>query len=143
MGFGLPLVHYEITCTQEGLLFELTRHHSIYDGFSANLLWGDFCFAYIHQTKHSTRHPYQEYVLYLQSLDSEASVKFWKDTLEGLQTEDFPARPSSGNVPKTSFAPHDGKQRSNGTMLSDSPFQPLQRQLGQSSFSPAADSLAQ
>lgn len=100
MGLGTSLVRYRISTSPDGILFELLKHHSIYDGFSEKFFWDDFRYAFTHLARPQPRPPYRQYVDYLGTLDKEKTVKFWKDFLEGFQGEHFPILPSSKYVPE-------------------------------------------
>lgn len=46
MGLGSSLVRYNIVQSNDAVVFEVWKHHSVYDGFSVKLVWDDFCHAY-------------------------------------------------------------------------------------------------
>jgi Condensation domain/AMP-binding enzyme len=94
MGLGTTLIRYTILTSQDGLVFEVVKHHSIYDGFSGKLFWDDFRYAFTHLARPQPRPSYKQFVDYLQSLGKEKTVEFWKDCLKGFQGEYFPTLPS-------------------------------------------------
>lgn len=102
MGLGTSLIRYRVLKSPNGRVFEVLKHHAIYDGFSAKLLWDDFRYAFAHLVRPELRPPYRLYVDYLRSLDKVATVGFWKAYLEGFQGEHFPTLPSPEYIPKAS-----------------------------------------
>ena len=102
MGLGTSLIRYRVLKYPKGRVFEVLKHHAIYDGFSGKLLWDDFRYAFAHLVRPELRPPYRLYVDYLRSLEKEVTVGFWKAYLEGFQGEHFPTLPSPEYIPKAS-----------------------------------------
>jgi amino acid adenylation domain-containing protein len=100
MGLGTSLIRYRILKSPEGLVCEVLKHHSIYDGFSGKLLWDDFRYAFTHLARPPNRPPYRQYVDYLNSLSKEKAIEFWKDSLEAFEGEHFPTLPFPEYIPK-------------------------------------------
>ena len=100
MGLGTSLVRYRILESQESSVFEMWKHHSIYDGFSVKLIWDDLIHAYTTLERPQPRPSYRQYVNYLYSLDKEQVMKFWKEYLQAYQGEHFPTLRSPDYVPQ-------------------------------------------
>lgn len=102
MTFGKPLVRYRCVHTDEGVYFELIRHHSIFDGWDSTLIFEDLIYAYTHSSPPPSRPPYRNYILYLQSQDRDITAAYWTATLQGYTySESFPPLPPAGFPPKT------------------------------------------
>ncbi|KAL8998121.1 MAG: hypothetical protein Q9169_002742 [Polycauliona sp. 2 TL-2023] len=99
---GKPLARFRLLRSTEGLFFELSKHHAIYDGISARLIWDDFRQALSGSGNLQPRPNYRIYSHYLRSLDHEKYARFWKECLEGYQGESFPPLPSAGHTAKAS-----------------------------------------
>ncbi|KAI4117411.1 MAG: hypothetical protein LQ345_002352 [Seirophora villosa] len=97
---GKSLIRFRLLRTHRGLLFEISKHHSIYDGFSTRLIWDDFRHAFSGSAKLQPRPLYRTYAHYVQSQDEEKCVQFWREYLEGFQGECFPRLPSNAYTPK-------------------------------------------
>ncbi|KAL8656289.1 MAG: hypothetical protein Q9226_002718 [Calogaya cf. arnoldii] len=97
---GKSLIRFRLLRTTKGLLFEISKHHSIYDGFSAQLIWHDFCHAFSETAALEPRPSYRTYTHYLRSQDEIKTAQFWEDCLEGYQGEYFPRLPYAGYTPK-------------------------------------------
>ena len=103
MVLGAPLARCCIERNLDEVLFKIVRHHSIYDGFSAKLVWDDFIYAYTNSARPPARPPYRRYVDFLSSIDPEEVHKFWAEDLHDHKGEYFPALPSPDYVPQVTF----------------------------------------
>ena len=99
---GKPLIRFRLLRATKGLLFEVSKHHSVYDGISARIIWDDFRQALSGSDRLQPRPKYRIYAHYLRSLDHEKSAHFWKDCLEGYQGELFPPIPCARHTAKAS-----------------------------------------
>jgi amino acid adenylation domain-containing protein len=94
MDLGTPLSRLVLVKnTGRDIYFQLTRHHSIYDGWSTRLLWDDFKYAYLNGQSPQSRPHFRSYVHYLQSLDRNMILEFWKKELDGFRADHYPALP--------------------------------------------------
>lgn len=89
MGLGSPLVRFSL----QGRCFRLTRHHSIYDGWSSRLLWDDVQRAYTTGRDPPPRPPFRAYVQHLLGLDRDAATSFWAKELAGADADHYPRLP--------------------------------------------------
>lgn len=120
MGLGTRLTTFELY--NEGAITHLswTIHHALYDGWSFSLLINAIEKAYGGQSNLQTI-PFQKYIQYIQKVDTNAAIQFWKHQFEGSSSTAFPLLPSPTytprantclehkisdlNFPKTSFTP--------------------------------------
>lgn len=100
---GGPLVQCSVIENQTGRFFEMTWHHSIYDGPSIALIWDDLRFAYEHSAHPPLRPPYRKYVDHLNSSDVDGSVKFWDTELRQYEGENYPIQSSSDYIPQATL----------------------------------------
>ena len=66
-----------------------TYHHLLLDGWSASLLLQELLISYQAASRGQTpelpiRHPYRNYIAWLQQQDAESAMQFWKQQLQGL-----------------------------------------------------------
>ncbi|KAI0467062.1 hypothetical protein F4859DRAFT_526152 [Xylaria cf. heliscus] len=95
MSLGTSLSRFSLiqTATAETYV-TLTRHHSIYDGWSTRLLWDDFHCAFMEGNRPSPRPLFRSYVEYLQQVDRDAIEDFWRRELDGFRAQHYPPLPS-------------------------------------------------
>ncbi|XP_044723972.1 AMP-binding enzyme domain-containing protein [Hirsutella rhossiliensis] len=100
MGLGTPLVRYRIRPSGKAFIFEMWRHHSIFDGFSSLALWQDLEHAFAYSVPPKPRPSYRTFVDFVQGADKAEAVSFWQAQLDGHQPEAFPALPSPDYLPQ-------------------------------------------
>ncbi|RAH47819.1 acetyl-CoA synthetase-like protein [Aspergillus brunneoviolaceus CBS 621.78] len=90
MGFGTPLARLTIQQLNTPVLFIITIHHAIFDGWSYVQLLEDLHSFYQGQLP-PPRPAFTQYIRYLASSDSHRSRSFWKDELKDYQSPVFPS----------------------------------------------------
>lgn len=92
VGLGTPLCRFSLvqTAGDHDTYFRLTRHHSIYDGWSTELLLRDLKHAYASGNSPPPRPRFCRYVEHLQTLDRTAIMDFWKRELDGFRAGQYP-----------------------------------------------------
>ncbi|KAE8555139.1 hypothetical protein EYB25_003687 [Talaromyces marneffei] len=78
----------------------LTQHHAIYDGYSMDLLLQEVSKAYIGVSSPSYRAPFQSFLKYVMSTETEEATKFWEQQFFGSEAIPFPALPHQDYQPK-------------------------------------------
>jgi amino acid adenylation domain-containing protein len=85
--------------------FVWTIHHALYDGWSISSMLQRVEQIYRAGLSDMTKVPYTRFIKYLLDADSKASTKFWKDSLAGAASYQFPQqlhsnsdRPPNGQV---------------------------------------------
>ena len=97
IGYGSPLVRFAIDAEQHHFIW--TAHHSLYDGFSANVLFNQL--EQIYNSKSIQKPvPYTRFIKNITDVDASTSSSFWKSQLGGGAPTSFPQPPS------TTYQPH-------------------------------------
>lgn len=94
MGFGTPLCRYAIVDSY----FILIIHHAIYDGWSFKLLFEDVVRAYVGEPN-IDRVKFQSFLQYLQDIDQQQTITYWKTQLTGTSGIQFPNGSVSAHIP--------------------------------------------
>ncbi|KAL8707358.1 MAG: hypothetical protein Q9220_007606 [cf. Caloplaca sp. 1 TL-2023] len=100
VGLGRPLIRHRLLRMPNETLYELSRHHCVYNGISTGLIWEDLGYAYSHLASPPVRPAYRDYIHYLYAQDTHSDAAFWRDCLEGFRGEHYPPLPSAGYVCK-------------------------------------------
>ncbi|KAH6714878.1 hypothetical protein BKA61DRAFT_734232 [Leptodontidium sp. MPI-SDFR-AT-0119] len=98
--YGGRLSRYAIVGRHtEGLYFVWTAHHSLYDGWSQDLVFGQVQRMYDEDFVPSPV-PFNHFINYLSSGNSSDSETFWRDQLAGEIPVAYPQLPSTTYVPR-------------------------------------------
>ena len=89
--YGTELCHYGLARGSDGSsYFSLTMHHSVYDGWSMNLIRETLsAFYYGTTTANPIIQPFNGFVQYVRSLDEQAGAEFWKAQMNGAKRTKF------------------------------------------------------
>ncbi|KAL8660627.1 MAG: hypothetical protein Q9202_006372 [Teloschistes flavicans] len=98
VGLGKPLVRHRLCRNTRETIYELSRHHAVYDGVSMKLIWDDLNYAYSQLASPPARPSYRDYIHYLCAQDRDRDMAFWRDSLDGFQGEHYPPLPSTSYV---------------------------------------------
>ncbi|XXG95223.1 hypothetical protein Hte_001483 [Hypoxylon texense] len=95
---GNPLVRYGVVINEQNTgksHFVLTMHHALYDGWSMPLVVERVNRAY---NNLSTERPaeFKHFISYLSGMNREESKAYWRERLEGANSEQFPPLPYTG-----------------------------------------------
>ena len=100
MGLGSPLIQFRIFSSAQDMMFQISKHHAIYDAFSAQMMWDDLSNAFLHLQLPPERPPYHRYVDFLECLDKDAMQANWAAYLRNYQGEPFPPLPQPEYIAK-------------------------------------------
>lgn len=105
MGLGTPLCRTALCRdeTSDKLIFTLSLHHAMYDGWSLPLLLDALERAY-EQSAVDKVTPFQPFIRYIRGQSELASDAFWSDQLDGSSAVQFPT------LPVPSYQPHANAQ---------------------------------
>lgn len=98
IGLGKPLVRHRLLRSTAGTIYELSRHHAVYDAISMKLIWDDLNYAYSNLASPPARPPYREYIHFLCAQDKNRDLAFWRDSLDGFQGKHYPPLPSTDYI---------------------------------------------
>ncbi|KAL3485301.1 hypothetical protein BJX62DRAFT_243086 [Aspergillus germanicus] len=100
MALGQPLVRFALIQNKEERFFIWTGHHSVYDGWSASLMYQHL--AEIYHQNYSTlpSTPYSRFVHHLMQQDRAAAAQYWSGQLDGDAIVDWPPLPRADYQPK-------------------------------------------
>ncbi|KAL8640611.1 MAG: hypothetical protein Q9228_002487 [Teloschistes exilis] len=98
VSLGQPLVRHRLSRSPAGTIYELSRHHAVYDAISMKLIWDDLSYAYSSLASPPARPPYREYIQFLCAQDKDCDLAFWRDFLNGFQGKHYPHLPSTDYV---------------------------------------------
>ncbi|KID84996.1 tyrocidine synthetase 1 [Metarhizium guizhouense ARSEF 977] len=101
MTMGSSLFRYRIRNSHQGPVFEVLKHHAVFDGYSSTMLWEDFQYAYEYSHRPPPRPPFKNYIGHIHAQDEEGAARFWKRSTGDFHGEHFPALPSSQYTPAT------------------------------------------
>ena len=103
MSPGEPLMRFALIqdAPSGSRYFVWTAHHSVYDGWSAQLIYKRLVNLYLYEERPPTV-PFTRFIAHLQSDDlrGEEAALFWRNQLEGDVPAAFPSMPSSYYQPK-------------------------------------------
>ncbi|EPE34341.1 Acetyl-CoA synthetase-like protein [Glarea lozoyensis ATCC 20868] len=99
MMLGQPLARFGRIQEETGSFFVWTAHHSIFDGWSALLLYRQLLAIY-QQSYVPRLVPFSRFLRYLAEQDSTAATRYWHSQLHGDTMADWPALPSSNYQPQ-------------------------------------------
>lgn len=100
MGLGNQLVRFEIVDSGASHYLTMVAHHAVYDGWMAPQMFANVELAY-EDMPLSPSTPFRNFVDYVQSVDKEESVFYWKSALDGASIPDFPEYPHTEYQPCT------------------------------------------
>ncbi|KAL6231349.1 hypothetical protein BDW75DRAFT_243990 [Aspergillus navahoensis] len=100
MALGQPLVRLALVQQEEERFFIFTGHHSVYDGWSASLMYQRLAGIYLHNRIPSSPVPYSRFIRYLLQQDPASTASYWSTQLEGEAVVDWPALPRADYQPK-------------------------------------------
>ena len=89
-----PKLPYQFTVceTPEGKVYlKFEMNHAVTDGASSSLIIQDIARAYASRLPLTEAPSYREYIKYISSQPTSASLDFWKSYLQGAHPTDFPA----------------------------------------------------
>ncbi|KAI5804608.1 hypothetical protein EDC01DRAFT_427178 [Geopyxis carbonaria] len=89
--YNAPLCRYDVAAG--GREFVWSIHHALADGWAFELITSDVAAAYRSATALSMAPvppPYSAFIQYLQNRDTEASLEFWRERLEGVVPTAWP-----------------------------------------------------
>ncbi|KUM62352.1 hypothetical protein ACN42_g4754 [Penicillium freii] len=95
MATGMPLCRAAIV---EGC-FVLTIHHCTYDGASLQMILDELEYQYLGQPGTEFT-PFRNFIQYLQKIDRQDTITFWKEQLSNAECQQFPSLPSSTYIPQ-------------------------------------------
>ncbi|KAL3444266.1 hypothetical protein BJX65DRAFT_311044 [Aspergillus insuetus] len=100
MALGQPLVRLALIQNEEDRFFVWTGHHSVYDGWSASLMYQQL--AQIYHQNHLTlpSPPYRRFVHHLMQQDRAAAASYWSGQLDGDAIVDWPPLPRANYQPR-------------------------------------------
>nr|BAN91486.1 putative FR901379 nonribosomal peptide synthase like protein [Tolypocladium parasiticum] len=99
MTLGQPLARFGQIEEESGrCIFVWTAHHSIYDGWSALLLYRQLAAIY-QQSCVPRQIPYSRFLRYLADQDFTVAAGYWRDQLHGDAMADWPPLPSANYQP--------------------------------------------
>ena len=100
MDYGKPLLRMAMVIDGSCPRFILTAHHSIYDGWSLDLLWQQVQAAYMHRAI-ETQPQFSSFIRFLQDTEpsSEDSKAFWQSQFQDSSAAQFPQLPSASYLP--------------------------------------------
>ncbi|RDW83774.1 Non-ribosomal peptide synthetase [Aspergillus mulundensis] len=99
MALGQPLVRLALVQQKEERFFVFTGHHSVYDGWSAALIFERLAEIYTHNRIPSPV-PYSRFIRHLLHQDPASSASYWSAQLEGEAVVDWPPLPRADYQPK-------------------------------------------
>lgn len=104
MGVGQPLVRFALVHQKANGVsyFVWTAHHSVYDGWSSQLIYKQLAALYLRDEMPPTV-PFTRFIEYLQrkkEVDANKTASYWRDQLGGDVPSIFPAMPSAFYQPK-------------------------------------------
>ncbi|KHO00453.1 Amino acid adenylation [Metarhizium album ARSEF 1941] len=102
MTMGSSLFRYRIRDSHKGAVFEVLKHHAVFDGYSSTMLWEDFKYAFEYSSPPPPRPPFKNYVGHIHAQNEEEAARFWERSIGDFHGEHFPALPSSQYTPTTS-----------------------------------------
>ncbi|KAF6826550.1 non-ribosomal peptide synthetase [Colletotrichum plurivorum] len=113
-GFGSPLNRYGIIYDESGTAFQMvwTVHHAIVDGHSAGLTLTAVRDAFL-QSLQSASSSFSSFIKYSMGTwtGDESARQFWASTLESLESEPFPKKPTAVNLSsKNQVSPYVDRQ---------------------------------
>ncbi|KAL3429906.1 hypothetical protein BDV09DRAFT_200156 [Aspergillus tetrazonus] len=100
MALGQPLVRLALVQQKEERFFIFTGHHSVYDGWSASLMYQHLAEIYLHNRIHSSPVPYSRFIRHLLQQDPASTASYWSTQLEGEAVVDWPPLPRADYQPK-------------------------------------------
>jgi amino acid adenylation domain-containing protein len=86
-----PLARYAIIREEDQIYFVWTLHHSLYDGWSDELVLSRLSSIY-HTRQSPTTVPFHRFIQHIHGHDSETIRSFWTRYLEGTSAIPFPSR---------------------------------------------------
>ena len=99
MAEGQPLVRLGLIVHPTGKRhFVLTAHHSVYDGWSMQLMYQQVAALYRRQELPGLV-PFTRFIAYLGSANEEKAAEYWLEQLTGDVTSDFPPLPNAKYQP--------------------------------------------
>nr|WOZ30810.1 McfA [Coleophoma empetri] len=99
MVLGQPLTRFGQIQEDSGQrIFVWTAHHSIYDGWSALLLYRQLAAIY-QQSSVPRPIPYSRFIRYLLKEDPASATNYWRNQLDGDTMADWPPLPSANYQP--------------------------------------------
>lgn len=91
MGYGARLCHQTLVFDGQATFLVFTLHHSIYDGFTWELILSDLKEAYEDGSVTTSRTPFTSFVKHIESIRTDpAAEEFWKANLAGAVAANFP-----------------------------------------------------
>ncbi|CRG90801.1 Nonribosomal peptide synthetase 8 [Talaromyces islandicus] len=113
--YGQPLVRLGLVKETSGQrYFVWTAHHSVYDGWSAQLMYKTVAAIY-HGESIPQSIPYTRFIRYLENTDSSLAAEYWRLQLDGEVLGNFPVLPNHQYQPKpTQHLRHQIQQRQIG-----------------------------
>jgi hypothetical protein len=100
MGLGKQLVRFTIVDGSANRYLTMVAHHSVYDGWMAPQMFANVESAY-NGIPMSPSTPFRNFVEYVQSVDKDESINYWKTALDGASIPDFPEYPHTEYQPCT------------------------------------------
>ncbi|KAL4789174.1 hypothetical protein BDV19DRAFT_395291 [Aspergillus venezuelensis] len=100
MALGQPLVRLALVQQREERFFIFTGHHSVYDGWSASLMYQRLAETYLHNRILSSPVPYSRFVRHLLQQNPASTASYWSNQLEGEAVVDWPSLPRADYQPK-------------------------------------------
>nr|BAN91482.1 putative Echinocandin B nonribosomal peptide synthase [Aspergillus spinulosporus] len=100
MALGQPLVRLALVQQKEERFFIFTGHHSVYDGWSASLMFQRLAEIYLHNRIHSSPVPYSRFIRHLLKQDPVSTAGYWSTQLEGEAVVDWPPLPRADYQPR-------------------------------------------
>jgi amino acid adenylation domain-containing protein len=89
MSYGAQLARYALVEDPQGRYFVWTAHHSIFDGWCLPLVLKRVSTAY-DGALFPTLRPYKNFIQYLQTIDPNDTLLFWRSHLAGVKPTNFP-----------------------------------------------------
>ncbi|KAK4985318.1 NRPS protein [Elasticomyces elasticus] len=99
MAEGQPLVRLGLVIPPTGKRhFVWTAHHSVYDGWSMQLMYQQVAALYHQQTPPSLE-PFTRFIAYLGTADNKKAAEYWREQFTGDVIADFPPLPHARYQP--------------------------------------------
>ncbi|KAL3470125.1 hypothetical protein BJX99DRAFT_264507 [Aspergillus californicus] len=96
---GQPLVRLGLVQHEAERFFVWTAHHSIYDGWSASLMYRCLAELYLNNRTLSAPVPYSRFIRHILQQDREATASYWSAQLQGEAVVDWPPLPRADYRP--------------------------------------------
>ncbi|KAL4865749.1 hypothetical protein BDV12DRAFT_174019 [Aspergillus spectabilis] len=100
IALGQTLVRLALIQHDTERLFVYTAHHSVYDGWSASLMYQRLAGIYFHSRIAISTVPYSRFIRHLVRQDRESAASYWSAQLHDEAVVDWPPLPRADYQPK-------------------------------------------